>query len=241
MPVVVATTSTLRSKAPVRLSSASTRSARPCTVSALCRPAYTRIGAGAGAVDRLQLPRPSVRRARRTDRSSRGLRPGRERCRRPRPLGGGRESVLREPVVSCGAKIALAPAKKPLTMTPVHRPHRSTTTRPVPSTIDRRGGSRRPSQRTAVVASSRSPRPASNSRSATPRVTVTTTGQMSGEVGGIPNCRISFCHPTSRQPFHTAPHAPTPTSAQRATVRARPRSPGMPRYRHSAAAPAPSP
>ena len=65
---------------------------------------------------------------------------------------------------------------------------------------------------------------------ATTTVTATTTGQISGEVGGIPNiARISFCQPTRRQPFHTAPHAPTPTSTQSATVRARPRRPGMPR------------
>ena len=65
---------------------------------------------------------------------------------------------------------------------------------------------------------------------ATRKVTVTTTGQIRGDVDGIPNmARISFCQPTRRQPFHTAPHAPTPTSTQSATVRARPRRPGMPR------------
>ena len=139
-------------------------------------------------------------------------------------------SVLCEPVVSCGAKIALAPAKKPLTMTPVHRPQKSATTRPVPSTIDSRGGRRRPSQVTAVRASSRTPRPASSRATATTTVTATITGQISGDVCGIPNIsRISFCQPTRRQPFQTAPHAPTPTSTQSATVRARPRRPGMPR------------
>ena len=49
VPVVVTTTSALRSKPPARRSSLTSRSARACTSGADCRPAYTRTGTLAGS------------------------------------------------------------------------------------------------------------------------------------------------------------------------------------------------
>ena len=48
VPVVGMMTSSLRSKAPVRSSSRTMTSIRPASVSAVCRPAYTRMGSLAG-------------------------------------------------------------------------------------------------------------------------------------------------------------------------------------------------
>ena len=132
--------------------------------------------------------------------------------------------------MSCGAKMALAPAKNPLTMTPVHRPQNSATTSPVPITIDSRGGRRRPSHADRELPEQAHPAPGEEQQQGDAERHGHDDRPDQGEVGGIPNiARISFCQPTSRQPFHTAPHAPTPMSIHSATVRARPRRPGMPR------------
>ncbi len=135
--------------------------------------------------------------------------------------------MLCEPVVSCGAKIALAPAKKPLTMTPVHRPQNERHDQAgaehdrqpwwQASPQPRDGGAREQphpaaGQRAARWRRRRSP-PRRPARSAvTCAASRTSRGSRSASPRGA-----------SRST--TAPHAPTPTSTQSATVRARPRRP----------------
>ena len=66
-------------------------------------------------------------------------------------------------MVSWGAKTALAPAKNPRTMTPVHRPQKRRAMRPIPRTSERRCGSRRARERTVRWASRRMLRPRTSS------------------------------------------------------------------------------
>jgi hypothetical protein len=65
-------------------------------------------------------------------------------------------------------------------------------------------------------------------RANTLRVTTTTTGQIVGDVGGIPiRPRMSFCQPTNFHALTFRTNRPTPTTTPRAIERARPLSPGI--------------
>ncbi len=119
VPVVGTITSTLRSKAPVRSSSLSSTAIRLSSVSAVCRPAYTRIGSLAGlplsrvsssasgpVATKLRPWNPSVSHGAKDV----GL-PDRSGCR-------GCTTPARV-VVFCGWNTRFAPARKPRNSTPL--------------------------------------------------------------------------------------------------------------------------
>ena len=132
--------------------------------------------------------------------------------------------------VSRTENITFAPAKKPLTSTPVSSTQNSSSNPVTPRTHARRRGRCRPNHRATAPNRTRSDRETIRISAATATVVSRITGQVRGDTGSIPNSsRVSFCQPTCCQTAAIVNHATNATSSPRTIVRARPLSFGMPR------------
>ncbi len=90
--------------------------------------------------------------------------------------------------------------------------------------------------------SSRRERLTTSNSPATATVTASTVGHIEGVVGSIPrSARTLFCHPTCCHADEPTATTTSPPTTHFRAVATRPDGLGMPRYRHRAAPPAPSP
>ncbi len=132
--------------------------------------------------------------------------------------------------VSRTENMTLAPAKNPLTSTPVSSTQKSSSSPVTPRTHARRRGRCRPNQWATFPNSTRSDRDTMRISAATARVVSRITGQVVGPTDSIPNSwRMSFCQPTCFHTPWTVIHAMSATRTPSTIVRARPRSLGISR------------